>query len=304
MSVVDRAPGPVTARPDAAAPRRPARPARSWPRRRGRGWLPTVVAFAVVGAFAFPYLYMVLSAFKTPIDNIALPPRFVFEPTLDNFRNVFGNTDLMRFLRNSVVVASLSTLVAMLLAVPAAYGLVRFARFARTERLAYLFLVMQLLPPIAVVFPYFAIGDRLGLLDTPWILVLTYTYWNVAWGIWLVRGFVEGVPVELEEAAMVDGCGRLQALWRITLPLAGKGLAAAAILLFIGAWNEFTLAFFLTARRARTFPTSTGFFLTHAGIQWGDMFVTALLGTLPVVVFALLVRRTFISSLSFGAVKG
>lgn len=274
------------------------------PRRRRPTWLLTVLAFVVVGAFAFPYLYMILSSFKTPIDNITLPPKFVFTPTLSNFRNIFGNDDLMRFLRNSLVVASLSTMVAMLLAVPAAYGLVRFARFTRTERLAYVFLIMQLLPPIAVVFPFFSIGDRLGILDTPWILVLTYTYWNVAWGIWLVRGFIQGVPVELEEAAMVDGCSRMGALFRVTLPLASKGLAAAGILLYIGAWNEFTLAFFLTARQARTYPTSIGFFLTHAGVQWGEMFATAFIGTLPVVVFALMVRKTFISSMSFGAVKG
>lgn len=264
----------------------------------------TIAGVVTVVAFAFPYLYMVMSAFKTPVDNIALPPKFVFGPTLDNFRTVFGNEDLMRYLRNSLVVASGATAVALLFSIPAAYGLVRFSQFRRTERVAYLFLVMQLLPPIAVVFPFFSIGDRLGLLDTPWLLIVTYSYWNIGWGIWLIRGFIEGVPYELEEAAMVDGASRLRTMWTITLPLAAKGLAAAGILLFIGAWNEFTLAFFLTAREARTFPTATGFFLTHAGIQWGDMFATAFIGTLPVVVFALLVRKTFISGLSFGAVKG
>lgn len=272
-----------------------------------RGWRSTALtalSVVVVAAFAFPYVYMVMSSFKTPIDNIALPPKFLFSPTLDNFRSVLGNEDLMRYLRNSLLVASGATLVALLFAVPAAYGLVRFRAFRRTERVAYLFLVMQLLPPIAVVFPFFAIGDSLNLLDTPWLLILTYSYWNIAWGIWLIRGFIDGVPYELEEAAMVDGAGRLRVLLTITLPLAAKGLAAAGILLFIGAWNEFTLAFFLTSRQARTFPTATGFFLTHAGIQWGDMFATAFIGTLPVVVFALLVRKTFIRSLSFGAVKG
>lgn len=103
---------------------------------------------------------------------------------------------------------------------------------------------------------------------------------------------------------MVDGSSRLGAMTRITLPLAAPGLTAASILLFIGAWNEFTLAFFLTTRVARTYPTSIGFFLTHSGIRWGEMFATALIGTLPVVIFAILVRKTFISSLSFGAVKG
>jgi multiple sugar transport system permease protein len=246
---------------------------------------------------------MAMSSFKNPRDNIALPPKFIFDPTLDNYRAIFENAPLWRFLRNSVLVATGSTVVAMLLAVPAAYGLVRF-RLRWREGIAYLFLVMQLVPVIAVVFPYFEIASRWGLLDTPWLLVIVYTLWNVPWGLWLVRGFLADVPSELDEASMVDGSSRLGAMVRVTLPLAAPGLSAAAILLFIGAWNEFTLAFFLTSRDARTYPTSIGFFLTHAGIQWGEMYATALIGTLPVVLFALLVRRTFISSLSFGAVKG
>jgi multiple sugar transport system permease protein len=284
--------------PRSSAPVRPRR------RRRDRvGIAATVVAFAVTAAFAFPYLYMVMSAFKTPLDNITFPPKFVFQPTLANFEAVFANADLMRFLGNSLVVASISTAVAMLIGVPAAYGLARF-NIRHREGLAFLFLALQLLPPIAVVFPYFALGDTLGLIDTPAILVITYTLWNVPWAIWLTRGFIEGVPRELEESAMVDGATRLGALVRITLPLAAPGLVAAAILLFIGAWNEFTLAFFLTSRVARTYPTAIGFFLTHAGVQWGEMFATAFIGTLPIVVVAFLVRKSFVRSLSFGAVKG
>ena len=263
----------------------------------------TILSFVVAGAFAFPYLYMMLSSFKTPIDNITLPPKFIFSPTLDNYLTIFENEALFRFLRNTIVVATASTMVAMLFAVPAAYGLVRFNLRWR-EGIAYLFLVMQLVPVIAIVFPYFDIASRFDLLDTVWILVIIYTLWNVPWGIWLVRGFIQDVPRELEESSMVDGSSRLGAMLRVTLPLAAPGLTAAAILLFIGAWNEFTLAFFLTSRDARTYPTSIGFFLTHAGVQWGEMYATALIGTLPVVVFAFLVRKTFISSLSFGAVKG
>lgn len=271
--------------------------------RRPGSVLITILSFVVAGSFAFPYLYMMLSSFKTPIDNIALPPKFIFSPTLDNYRTIFENEALFRFLRNTIVVATASTAVAMLFAVPAAYGLVRFHLRWR-EGIAYLFLVMQLVPIIAIVFPYFDIASRLDLLDTVWILVIIYTLWNVPWGIWLVRGFIQDVPRELEESSMVDGSSRLGAMIRVTLPLAAPGLTAAAILLFIGAWNEFTLAFFLTSRDARTYPTSIGFFLTHAGVQWGEMYATALIGTLPVVVFAILVRKSFISSLSFGAVKG
>ena len=277
--------------------------ARGGTSRRNGSLLATVLAFVVAAAFALPYLYLMLSSFKTPVDNIALPPKFVFAPTLDNYRTIFENVALFRFLRNTVFVATLSTLLAMLFAVPAAYGLVRF-NLRRREGIAYLFLVIQLIPVIAIVFPYFDIARRLDLYDTVWIMIVVYSLWNIPWGIWLVRGFIQDVPRELEESSMVDGSSRVGAMLRVTLPLAAPGLTAAAILLFIGAWNEFTLAFFLTTRDARTYPTSIGFFLTHSGIQWGEMFATALIGTLPVVIFAILVRKSFISSLSFGAVKG
>jgi multiple sugar transport system permease protein len=263
-----------------------------------------VLGLAFVALWSFPFLYMMLSTLKRPIDNIAMPPKFVFEPTTENFRTVFDNPDTVRFLRNSLIVATASTVIALALALPAAYGLVRFRRFYRTERVAYAFLLLQLLPIISLVFPYFAIAQRLGIRDTHLILIITYTYWNVAWGIWLIRGFIEAVPAELDEAAMVDGCSRSQALRKVVIPVAAKGLVAAGILIFIGAWNEFTLAFFLTARDARTYPTIIGFFLTHSGIRWGEMFVAATVGMLPIVVFSLLVRKSFISSLSFGAVKG
>lgn len=276
------------------------RPRRVKPRLR----ISSIFGLIFVLLWAFPFIYMLLSTFKTPIDNISMPPKFVFEPTTENYATVFGNPDVLRFLRSSLIVASMSTAVALLLAFPAAYGLVRFRRFYRTERVAYLFLLLQLLPIISLVFPYFAIGQRLGIRDTHLLLIITYTYWNVAWAIWLIRGFIEAVPAELDEAALVDGCSRPQALWKVVIPVSAKGLVAAAILIFIGAWNEFTLAFFLTARSARTYPTIIGFFLTHSGIRWGEMFVAATLGTLPIVVFALLVRKSFISSLSFGAVKG
>jgi len=263
-----------------------------------------ILGLLFVALWSFPFTYMLLSTLKIPIDNISTPPKFVFTPTTENFRMVFENPDVLRFLRSSLIVASVSTAIALVLAFPAAYALVRFRRFYRTERVAYLFLLLQLLPIISLVFPYFAIAQRLGIRDTHLILVIVYTYWNVAWAIWLIRGFIEAVPAELDEAALVDGCSRPQALWKVVIPVSAKGLVAAAILIFIGAWNEFTLAFFLTARNARTYPTIIGFFLTHSGIRWGEMFVAASLGTLPIVVFALLVRKSFISSLSFGAVKG
>ena len=161
-----------------------------------------------------------------------------------------------------------------------------------------------MVPGISIVFALFFIARALNLFDKHIFLIVIYLLWNIPYAIWMMRGFVEGIPVELEESAMVDGASRFKAFRLITLPLMAGGVAATAILIFIGVWNEFSLAFFLTSTNARTMPTTIAFFMTHSGIKWGPMFATATIGTLPVVIFALIVRRYFISALTFGAVKG
>ena len=167
-----------------------------------------------------------------------------------------------------------------------------------------MFLTMQLIPPISMVFALFWYANFFGILGTYWLLVIGYTLWNVPYGIWLTRGFFTTVPKELEEAAFVDGASRLWVLRKIVLPLTKPGIIAATIFIFIGAWNEFTLAMFLTDSHTRTFPTTLGLFVTHTGILWGAMFATATIGVLPIVIIALLIRKHFVSALTLGAVKG
>ena len=272
----------------------------------GKSWRSLAVnsmAIAAALVFLFPYLYMVASALKKRLEVFAYPPIWIFHPSLENFKLAFTKYSLGTYLLNSAIVSLSATALTFLLALPATLAIARF-RFRFREGIAYSFLIMQLLPAIALVFAYFYLFTRLGMIDTPWVLTLTYQLWNVPWAIWMLRGFIEDIPVALEEAAMTDGCTRLEAFRRVTLPVAAPGLAAAGILIFIGSWNEFTLAFFLTSLRARTLPTTIGFFLTHSGIEWGPMFATATIATLPIVLFSLVVRKYFISALTFGAVKG
>ena len=251
-----------------------------------------------------PYLYMMLSSFKTPIDNITLPPKLFFTPTLDNYRTIFENVALFRFLRNTIVVATAEHTrwrCCWRCPPPMAWSASTSAG-GRGSPTCFWSSSSSRSSPSSFPTSTSAAGSicsiRSGFSSSSTRL------WNVPWGIWLVRGFIQDVPRSLRSRRWSTAAAALGAMLRVTLPLAAPGLTAAAILLFIGAWNEFTLAFFLTSREARTYPTSIGFFLTHAGMQWGEMFATALIGTLPVVIFAFLVRKTFISSLSFGAVKG
>ncbi len=271
--------------------------------RRFRQLLLNLLAFVAVFAFIFPYLFMLSSAFKSRLLVFAYPPVWFFTPTLENFRIIFEDIHIMFYMKNSTIVAVASTFLTMLIAIPATYSFARY-RFPGKEPISYGFLFLQMVPGISIVFALFYVARRFNLVDTYLFLTLCYLLWNIPYAIWMLRGFVEAIPVELEEAAMVDGSSRFRAFLVITLPLMAGGLAASAILIFIGVWNEFALAFFLTSTQARTMPTTIAFFLTHAGIKWGPMFATAVVGTLPVVVFALIVRKYFISALTLGAVKG
>lgn len=262
-----------------------------------------VIAILIVFVFLFPYLFMVTSAFKTRMQTFAYPPVWIFTPTLENIRAIFENIQIGFYLKNSFIVATSASILTMLIAVPATYSFARF-RFPFKDPIAYGFLFLQMVPGISVVFALFYIARYLNVYDTFYYLVSVFLLWNIPFAIWMLRGFVEAIPVELEEAAMVDGCSRFIAFLKITLPLMATGLAATTILIFIGAWNEFQLAFFLTSTNTRTLPTTIAFFMTHSGIKWGEMFATAMVGTLPVVIFALMVRRYFISAMTFGAVKG
>ena len=261
-----------------------------------------IITFALF--FFFPFYFMVSSSFKQPLDSSIYPPLIVdFKPTLKNYFTIFKKYPMDTYFINSFIVAFFATLISMVLAIPASYGMERLISKNR-ERVAYMFLTMQLIPPISMVFALFWFASWLGLLGTYWLLVIGYTLWNVPYAIWLTRGFFNTVPIELEEAAFVDGATRLWVLRKIVIPLTKPGIIAATIFIFIGAWNEFTLAFFLTDTSTRTYPTTLGLFVTHQGILWGPMFATATLGVIPIVFIALLIRKHFVSALTLGAVKG
>ena len=264
--------------------------------------LANMVAWIVVLVFMFPIYYIVSSAFKTPIQTYSYPPVWFFRPVLDNFVVALKDLNVLSYMKNSLIVATISTVVCMVVSYPAAYGIVRMKSAAR-NRIAYLFLIMQSIPTISVVIAFFFIARDIGWLDTRKLLIVAYLYWNIAYAVWQLRGFISGIPVEIEEAAYVDGCSRFMIPFRITLPVAAQGIIATAIFVFITAWNEFVFAFFLTFTEAQTIPLTTSLFMTHTEILWGPMFATATLACAPVVVFVLLVRNYFVGALTYGAIK-
>lgn len=261
-----------------------------------------LVSLLVLFIFLGPFVWMVVMSFQTRTQIFARPPLLWFKPTLQNYVDLMNRGVFIDYLQNSLVVVVGTVLLSLIISVPAAYGFARF-RFRRRENLAFWVLSIRMAPPIAVVIPYFLIGSFLGVLDTRLVLIIAYLSFNIPFAIWMIRGFIEDVPVEVEEAAQIDGCSRWQTFWRVTLPLVAGGIAATAILLVIQSWNEFTFALFLTTTRARTLPTIVTQFLTFQGVVWGEMAASASITVIPIVIFALLVRKQLITGLTFGAIK-
>lgn len=267
-----------------------------------KGVLRYGIVAAVLVFFGFPILWTVLTAIK-PVDLIPkIPPVWIFEPTLDHFRTLFLEKEVMRSFTNSLVVATSSTLLALLVGVPAAYAFARF-EFRGKESLAFYFLSSRMTPPIAMIVPFFLISRDLGLLDTRLVLILAYTAFNFAFVVWLLRGFFAEIPYEIDEAALVDGCSRFGAFLRVVLPLAVPGIASAGIICFIFSWNEFLFALVLTSMNAKTLPVAAAGFVTDRLVLWGNLCAMAVVIFVPVMIFAILTRKQLIRGMTLGAVK-
>lgn len=242
-----------------------------------------------------------MTSLKTRVQAIN-PSIWIFTPTLENYHSIFQKRDLLLYIKNSTIVVATTTVISIFLGTLAAYGFARF-RFSRKEDVAFWILSLRMLPPMAVVIPFFLLGRFLGLLDTHILLAIVYLSFNIPFTIWMMRGFIEEIPQEIEEAALIDGCSRLKVLTKIVFPLTLPGIAATAIFCVIQSWNEFALAFFLTSFNARTVPTTVTFFLSVMGIIWGEMAAVGIVASIPVLVFAFVVQKYLVRGLTFGAIK-
>lgn len=261
-----------------------------------------IFLFLVCVACLAPFVWMVMVSFRNKVDIIN-PAKLIVAPTLKNYQSIIQDSNIMHFFKNSLIVAVISTLISLLVGTFAAYGFARYKWKQREDR-AFWVLSQKFLPPMAVVIPYFLMASMCRLLDTQLVLIICYTTFNIPFTIWMMRGFIEDMPVELEEAAWVDGCSRMRGIIKILLPLITPGLVATAIFCVINSWNEFVFANFLTSIQAKTIPTSVMMYLSVSGVKWGEMAATGTLAVLPVLIFAVIVQKHMIRGLTFGSVKG
>jgi multiple sugar transport system permease protein len=261
----------------------------------------TMVILVVILSIA-PILYLFLTSFKEPELTYAIPPVWNFTPTVQNYDEVLTSTNFNKYFVNSIVVALTTTGIALILGTLAAYGFSRF-RFRGHFWLRMSSLIPQMLPPIAIIVPLYVLLNSVNWIDTRQALIVSYLTFTIPLSIWMMVGFFDDVPIELEEAAMIDGSSRFGALIRVSLPIALPGMAATAILSFLYCWNEFLYAVILTGREARTLPVIITSFMTNRAVLWGRIAASGSLVLIPVLIFALLAQRYLVRGLARGAVK-
>jgi multiple sugar transport system permease protein len=295
------------------------------PKRRKRPSVGTILAYVALVSWAiltlFPIAWVFTSSVKTPEQIFEMPPKWIFKPTLHNFEVVLGlkipteletvsqegtgkiENKFPHYLLNSVIVALGSTALSLLIGAPAAYSLARH-KFRGAQAILTGLILCRLVPPITIVIPIYILMRNLHLLDTYQGLILVYLAFNLPFTIWIMRGFFLDLPVELEEASLVDGSTRYGSFLRIVLPLSAPGLATTAIFSIIFSWNEFLFASILTTENARTITPSISTFITDKAILWGRLYAAAAIVLLPVLIFALLVQKHFGRGVTSGAIKG
>lgn len=259
---------------------------------------------SMVVLYAAPFVYLLLTSFKTPLDALAVPPKvFPDEWTIVNYQKALGREAVVDSFINSISAATISTVLSLVLAVPAAYGVTRFGTVSgRVFVMAAL--VTRMIPPVAIGVPMVGMMRFLGLTDTPTAVAIAHTTISLPLSIWLMASFFEAVPDELSEAAEVDGCSRLQAMMRVVLPVVSGGLAVTAIFAFLASWNEFLFALLLTSVRAQTTPVVIANFQGQFGLDWGGMTALAAVYSIPVILLTLFLQRHIVAGLTLGAVKG
>jgi N,N'-diacetylchitobiose transport system permease protein len=272
--------------------------------RRGARVAANAAAILVFLLFTFPVYWMVATAFKQPGDIRSYDLKLLPWPiTLEHFQTAFDTAGFWTYARNSLVVALGATVLSLLVALLAATATARF-RFRGRRAYLLMILIVQMVPLEALVIPMYVVLRDAGLLNVLPLLIATYMAFVLPFTIWTLRGFVVAVPVELEEAAMVDGTTRWGAFWRVLFPLIAPGLVATGVFAFMQAWNEFILALTLVEQENQTLPVWLGSFKTAQGTDWGGLMAGSTLFAIPVLVFFLLVQGRLTTGLTAGAVKG
>jgi len=263
-----------------------------------------IVVLLMIVYSVFPFYWMTVSAFKDRQEIFAAEPTYYPQRfTLNNFKNLVTKTNALNWFRNSLIVTSFSVVVSTAIASAGAYALTRFRMRGRTA-VGNLILFVYMFPPIMIGIPLFFIMNRLGLLDTHYGLIIAYIAQVLPYTLWLLRAFFQAIPIDIEEAARIDGASRLQTIIRVVFPLAFPGIVATSVFSAMVCWNEYVYAFlFLSTEWKKTIPTGLRHFTTSHGVLWEYIFSLSVLAAIPLVIFFLTMQKRLIETMA-GGVKG
>lgn len=258
---------------------------------------------ALIVIALFPFLFMLRVAFSSARDYLSGMGVLTAPLTFENFSAVYGGTEISLYLLNSLLYSVLTTLIVLVIGSMAGFGLAKARNVLVRDNIMFFVLSTRMGPPVVFAVPLFLLLTSLLLIDTRIGMLLVYTFYNLAFAIWLMYGFFSEVPPEVEEAALLDGLAPLSVFSRISLPLVVPGLMATGILVFIFTWNEFFFALVLTRDVAKTFPAMIPQFFGAFRVDWGQMLAASTMGVIPPLIFGLLIRRYLVRGLSLGSVK-
>jgi multiple sugar transport system permease protein len=248
----------------------------------------------------FPFLWMLLSSFKSQVDIIAWPPKFIFQITMRNYQKVFGEQQFLRYLTNSSIVGISAVALSLLIGLPAAYSIARFGQ----RKLMVLILIARLMPGISFLMPWYIIFSRLGLMDSYTALILSHMLIALPVVVWVMSAYFETLPREMEESAMMDGATQQRSFLSIILPLSTPGIVTATTLSFIFSWNNFMFSQVLSMARTRTLPIAIYNFMSYAEVDWGGVMASAVTIMTPAIILTMIFQKYVVKGLTMGAVKG
>ena len=248
----------------------------------------------------FPFLWMFMSSFKTQVEIISWPPKFLFKATLGNYQKVFGEQNFPLYLKNSSLVGFTAVFFSLLIGLPAAYSIARFGQ----KRLLMLILVARLMPGISFLMPWYIVFSRLGLMDSYTALILSHMLISLPVVVWIMSAYFETIPPEMEASAMVDGATRQRAFLSIILPLSMPGAVTATTLSFIFSWNNFMFSQVLSMEKTRTLPIAVYNFMSYAEVDWGGVMAAAVSIVSPAIILTMIFQKYVVKGLTVGAVKG
>jgi len=262
-------------------------------------------ALVLVIFAAFPFFWMISTAFKPLREIFAYPPYFFpKDSTLANFARLFEQTRFLTYFKNSVIVSTSTVVVTMTIATAGAYSLTRFRYYGR-EKIASLILFTYMFAPIMIVIPFYVLIRKMGIANTHFALIMAYTAFCLPFNVWLLKAFFQSIPIALEEAALTDGAGRLQAVIYVILPLALPGIIATGIFTFILAWNDYIFVrILITSDELKTLSVGIADLYNATVIDWGMIMSGGMMITIPVLVFFTFIQRNLIAGWGAGAVKG